>query len=223
MVHRSVRRLFLRCWLAEGGREKLESPLLPWFSTLPFPHRPILTPLTQTRDSWMSVQQVRSFRLWRGYTRVRCEICNSVNKVMQRRWLALPNQVAESGRISREGVQGCKKKPVTPWMWLKKKQNDKFFYLILQNKKQVNKDSFSQNFTLVFFPKTSCWLTTDCCSSVKMLLVYDVLSQGKKYYTGCSYSDPRVGVKSWNMDNFSNQIDSPLFTHRSLSVSLYCA
>lgn len=223
MVHRSVRRLFLRCWLAEGGREKLESPLLPWFSTLPFPHRHILTPLTQTRDSWMSVQQVRSFRLWGGYTRVRCEICNSVNRSCNGddwHWQIKWQKVAE---YHGKECKVVKKKPVTPWMWLKKKQNDKFFYLILQNKKQVNKDSFSQNFTLVFFPKTSCWLTTDCCSSVKMLLVYDVLSQGKKCYTGCSYSDPRVGVKSWNMDNFSNQIDSPLFTHRSLSVSLYCA
>lgn len=69
------------------------------------------------------------------------------------------------------------------------------FYLILQNRQQVNKDSISQNFTLVFLPKAFCWRTTDWCCLVEMLLVYDVLPRGKKCYTRRSYSDPQIRGK----------------------------
>lgn len=95
------------------------------------------------------------------------------------------------------------------------------FYLILQNKKQVNKYSISQNFTLVFLLKVSCWLTVDSYSSVKMLLVYDVLPQGKKCYPGHSYWGPRVATESWIMETLSKQIASSLFTHHSLGTFIY--
>lgn len=120
--HRSVQRLFQQCSLAESGQEKLESPLLQWLSTLPFPHRHILTPLTHTRASWMRVQQVCSFRLWRGYTLVCCEVCNSVKRscsIDDCDCQVKSQKVAEYHRKQSEVVKPKKKSKQTTWMWLK--------------------------------------------------------------------------------------------------------
>lgn len=128
VVHPSVWRLFLQCWLAESGWEKWESPLLQWFSTLPFPHRHILTLLNQSRASWMRVQQEHSFKLWRGCTLVPCEVW-TVSKFTQGRWLTLPNQISESRGISREEDWGCKKAQTNRLNVIEKEENENKFFI----------------------------------------------------------------------------------------------
>lgn len=54
-----------------------------------------------------------------------------------------------------------------------------------------------------------------------MLLVYEVLPQGKKCYPGHSYWGPRVTAECWIVENLSKQIASPLFTRHSLGTFIY--
>lgn len=133
VVHRSVQRLFLRCWLAEGGQEKLKSPLLQWLSILPFPHRHILTLLTQTRASWLRVQQVCSFRLWREYTLVHCEVCKVERSCNVDDWHCQikRQKVAEYYRKQSKVV----KKQQTELLecdWIKRNGNKFFFFNIAE-------------------------------------------------------------------------------------------
>lgn len=128
VVHPSVKRLFLWCWLAESSWEKLESPLLQWFSILPFPTGTswpswLKLELPERESSRNALSSCGEDTHWYLVKSGQCQ------KFTQGRWLALPNQVSESEGMSQEEDWVCKKAQTSHSNVIKKKENENKFFI----------------------------------------------------------------------------------------------
>lgn len=128
VVHPSVKRLFLWCWLTEAAGKSWSH--LFFNDSLPCPF-----PTGTSWPSWLKLELPE-----RESSRNALSSCGEdthwypvksgqYQKFTQGRWLALPNQVSESEGTSQEEDWVCKKAQTSHSNVIKKKENENKFFI----------------------------------------------------------------------------------------------